>query len=133
MKSMNTKTLIITLCLLLVFDLGRANELNECELTDEYIEARREARKEAVEITSDYKHCKGASRSFVFWKAMARCTEENAGYSIGGGCAHIVSQGSYPIDEPDDLHCEHFKFSNEERARIAVALLEDKRVKKCKT
>ena len=102
---------------------------DNCSLTDEYVEARKEA-KEVVTIP--YKKCKSAMREAYYWKAVAYCVSEEKGRNIGGGCSHLVNNGSYPTEYYDIRHCEILRWKDGDIKRYFEHLIEERNIKKCK-
>jgi len=98
-----------------------------CELTPEYKDLRNEAWKE---IHSPYESCKKSSRSYFFYKAVAKCMEKGGGQNVAGGCFHIV--GYQKTHDPADLeHCEIMKPSDEQIIEYFQELVKDRGVQKC--
>ncbi len=92
---------------------------DNCVLTEEYIDARAEVRNIVFGDDSDYAQCTRAASTQAFWLAVSACTDSGGGENIGGGCAHVVGHGEnvYWV-EPEDSHCEVFKFERTtERAK----------------
>ena len=106
---------------------------SDCSITKEYADARKEVYFKAREVHASYNECRDSAQAAVYWKALAACTEEGLGKEIGGGCAHLVSNGSYPMANADKSHCEIFKVSKEVEKQYRAELMSKINVKKCKT
>lgn len=105
----------------------------ECILTDEYKTARKDVYFKAKAVHSSYKECRGTMQAAYYWKAVAACTQKGLGKEIGGGCAHIVSQGSFPVETIDHSHCEIFKVPKRTEHKYRDKLLLNLNIAKCKT
>ena len=105
---------------------------DDCVITKEYAEARKEVFNKAQEVHASYNECRDSAQAAVYWKAIAACTKEGLGKVTGGGCAHLVSNGSYPVDIADKSHCEIFKVSKEIEKQYRIELMSKIDVAKCK-
>jgi hypothetical protein len=108
-------------------------QADDCEITKEYVDARKEAYFKAQEVHASYNKCRESAQAAVYWKALAACTEEDLGKDIDGGCAHLVGNGSYPMAIADKNHCEIFKVSKEIEQQYFKELMSKINVEKCKT
>ncbi len=108
-------------------------QADDCEITKEYADARKEAYFKAQEVHASYNECRESAQAAVYWKALAACTEERLGKEIGGRCAHLVANGSYPMAIADKNHCEIFKVSKEIEKQYFIELMSKINVEKCKT
>lgn len=105
----------------------------DCLLTKEYADARKDAYKKSKEVHSSYNECRDSIQTAYYWIAIAACTKEGLGRDIGGGCGHLISYGSYPMETPDKSHCEIFKVPIEIEVQYRKDLMSKINVKKCKT
>ena len=115
--------IILTLVLFITF-----NSL-ACELTADYRKARIKVR---AELYEEYKSCKKAANSDVFYRAVAECKKEGRGKNIGGGCFHIVG---YELITTKKLteHCEIFKPTYNELDAYLEYYIREKSIQKCKS
>lgn len=80
----------------------------ECELTNEYKNARITTYKE---LNSSYKICRKSTSSAIFWRAVTKCTKEGRGEKIQGGCIHLLEYKN--MHTKNDLkHCDILKPTN---------------------
>lgn len=107
-------------------------QAGDCVVTKEYADARKEVYLKAREVHASYNECRESAQAAVYWKALAACTHEGLGKEIGGGCAHLVNNGSYPMAMTDKSHCEIFKVSKEIEKQYRAELMSKINVKKCK-
>ena len=123
--------LLVTTVLLVSFT-THGNET--CSVTEEYGEARLKAFSQAMEkVHYSYNTCSDSMHAAYYWKAIAMCRQEGLGQNIGGGCAHLVGNGSYPSEKIDISHCEIFRASPEVEKQYFEELLNKITVQKCKT
>ncbi len=104
-----------------------------CELTDEYKALRIEVGKTIFGDDNSYKQCINSAHKNEYWKAISICENKGDGKNIGGGCAHLVSNGKY-TKKSDISHCKIFHF--EPTPELAIKLMaeetEYKKIPKCK-
>jgi uncharacterized protein YxeA len=124
------KKILFSIALLILYSQVSASD---CVNTKKYAEARKEVYLKAREVHASYKECRDSAQASVYWMAIAACTEEGLGKDIGGGCAHLVSNGSYPMASIDKSHCEIFKVSKEIEKQYRTEFMGKINVEKCKT
>lgn len=116
----------------LVFFASIVSADQDCRWTDEYRQIAREARAIVYGDENSFSKCEHSVRSAAYWRAMATCTENQDGGSVGGGCAHLVGYGKYKVPV-DTSHCNVFKFEPT-REMVNQIIAEDmaaKGVKRC--
>lgn len=98
-----------------------------CELSTEYKKLRAEVTKE---IRSSYNSCLKSTKAYFFYKAVAKCKEEERGKNIGGGCYHIVG---YEVthDESELNHCKILKPTTAQSIEYLQQVAKDKKIEKC--
>ncbi|MBU2969072.1 hypothetical protein KO527_06905 [Pseudoalteromonas sp. C2R02] len=98
-----------------------------CELTTEYKKLRAEVTKE---IRSSYNSCLKSTKAYFFYKAVAKCEEEERGKNIGGGCYHVVG---YEVthDESELNHCKILKPTTAQSIEYLEQVAKNKKVEKC--
>ena len=98
-----------------------------CELSADYKKLRAEVMEE---IHSSYKSCLKSTNSYFFYKAVAKCIEEERGKNIGGGCYHIVG---YEVthDEYELNHCNVLKPTTAQSIEYLQQVAKDKKMEKC--
>lgn len=119
--------------LLLLIIAFNVNASEDCDLTDEYKAARKEAANIAYGSNNGYKKCLNSVSEYEYWVALSKCEEAGDGKNIGGGCAHLVSRGKYSTPA-DSSHCDRFKFepSQELAKKVLQETVQENNIVKCK-
>ena len=79
MKQMKIRYLLL---LIIAFNV---NASENCEFTDEYIAARKEAANIVYGSNNDYKKCLAAVTEHQYWNSLSKCVQAGDGKDVGPG------------------------------------------------
>ena len=98
-----------------------------CELTEEFVELRKEAYQE---IRSAFNACQESVRAYHYWDAYAACVEAKGDALKGSKCAHAFQQRE-PLSEVAFQHCEVLRPNEEQAEEYVATLMAEREVARC--
>jgi hypothetical protein len=103
---------------------------DDCTTTKEFRDAKLEAFRA---VREPYERCVSSMSEAYYWRAVTKCVADGKGENVGGGCSHLVGNGSYPVEPYDVSHCEVLRSDKADFEDYLEYLIRMRGIKRCNT